>query len=134
MNVIFRQLLQTQQRPPDTLLTVTVQRASNLTNNRQTHTFITKFLPTGQEAGGLEEAGNTGAGTGTGTGVSAPRCVEAVAILQGNTVAGVTTTLPNPSKVSGAVLWCSSQLSVPTHNTTLASTVLSFLPPLVEVL
>ncbi|XP_045133335.1 nephrin-like [Portunus trituberculatus] len=51
---------------------------------------------TGQEAGGLEESGSAGAGVGTGVG--APRCVEAVAILQGNTVAGVTTTLPNPSK------------------------------------
>lgn len=52
---------------------------------------------TGQEAGRLEEA--VSAGTGAGIGVGAPRCVEAVAILQGNTVAGVTTTLPSHSKV-----------------------------------
>ncbi|XP_071530540.1 nephrin-like isoform X2 [Panulirus ornatus] len=43
---------------------------------------------TGEEDMGVEEA----------VGMGAPRCVEAVAILQGNNVAGVTTTLPDPHK------------------------------------
>ncbi|KAG0700757.1 hypothetical protein GWK47_025466 [Chionoecetes opilio] len=44
----------------------------------------------GREVGELEEP--------AGVGLRAPRCVESVAILKGNTAAGVTTTLPSATK------------------------------------
>ncbi|KAG0718039.1 Nephrin [Chionoecetes opilio] len=63
---------------------------------------------TGREEGELEEP--------AGVGLRAPRCVESVAILQSNTAAGVTTTLPSAAKamdveyvevLSGVPLSCS---------------------------
>ncbi|XP_069943594.1 nephrin-like isoform X2 [Cherax quadricarinatus] len=83
----------------------------------QNHTPKTESPPTltnvyvgggsGEETHTLSKSGNPDVVRGTGEeevnveesmGAGTPRCVEAVAILQGNSVSGVTTTLPDPNK------------------------------------